>query len=812
MRWSHLAAQENTAPDPAAVEPAAPVPAALDPAAPGPAAPVAPPLPLALPGASVRTFDTPSFSGLTFYEIRAKSIINRVPGASRVPFEWTINPYRGCSHACTYCLGGDTPILLADGSTRPLAQLRAGDAVLGTTGAGAHRRYVATTVLAHWSTTRPAYRVTLADGTRLVSGGEHRFLTDRGWRHVSPAGPGCPALAVGDRMAGVGRFADPPKESPDYRAGFLCGLVRGDAAASARRPGAAVSAQPGAAISTRPGAAMPTRPGAAMPTQPGAAISTQPCATGSRPSAAEFARPSLAATGGFGAPRSPGAGDGAPGARPGCHAAAAWARADGYLEGVALHDALRWPEHPTGDWRRGFLAGAFGSIGRAHRLAVTFASHDEAFLRRVTDALTHQALPSRHAPGTRGGPSTVELSRDLWSALRFRHATGADATPLDAAGVGVRTDARLTVVDIEELGLTLPLYDLTTGTGDFIADGVVSHNCFARNTHTYLDLDAGRDFDTRIVVKVNAGELVRRELAAPTWRGAPIAMGTNVDVYQRAEGRYRLMPPILTALRDFANPFSILTKGTLILRDLELLKQAAEVAPVGLSFSIGFVDERLWRAVEPGTPSPRRRLDAVRTLTDAGFDVGVLMAPILPGLTDTDESIDETVAAIAAAGAVSVTPLALHLRPGAREWYAAWLTREHPALAPRYRELYRAGSYLPRATQAEITARVRLAAARHGLDRRDRAETRRAYSHDEAQPPGSNSPETAPPGMEPPGMAPPGVARTGQQPRGGPQGGAATGSPPGGGPPGPAASGYPPRAGRRVQRASQAEVEQLTLL
>src|SRR5690349_17902842 len=266
---------------------------------------------------------------------------------------------------------------------------------------------------------------------------------------------------------------------------------------------------------------------------------------------------------------------------------------------------------------------------------------------------------------------------------------------MSSAGVGVRSEPQLTVADIEDLGLSLPLYDISTGTGDFLADGVVSHNCFARNTHTYLDLDAGRDFDSRVVVKVNAGELIRRELAAPKWSGAPIAMGTNVDVYQRAEGRYRLMPEILAALRDFANPFSILTKGTLILRDLRLLRQAASVTDVSLSMSIGFLDERVWRSAEPGTPSPARRLDAVRRLTDAGFAVGVLLAPILPGLTDTDESIDDTVAAIAASGATRVTPLALHLRPGAREWYAAWLTREYPKLAARYRTLFRGGSYLP---------------------------------------------------------------------------------------------------------------------
>ncbi|WP_033343647.1 Rv2578c family radical SAM protein [Catenuloplanes japonicus] len=248
--------------------------------------------------------------------------------------------------------------------------------------------------------------------------------------------------------------------------------------------------------------------------------------------------------------------------------------------------------------------------------------------------------------------------------------------------------------------------------------------CFARNTHTYLDLDAGADFDSRVVVKVNAGELVRRELAAPRWQGQHIAMGTNVDCYQRAEGRYRLMPQIIAALRDFANPFSILTKGTLILRDLPLLREAASVTSVGISLSVGFVDEGVWRSAEPGTPSPRRRLDAVKALTDAGFDVGVLMAPILPGLTDTAASIEETVAAIAGSGAVSVTPLALHLRPGAREWYARWIGRDHPHLVPRYRELYRSGSYAPTAYQREVAALVRTAARRHGLDRAGSGEAR----------------------------------------------------------------------------------------
>lgn len=262
--------------------------------------------------------------------------------------------------------------------------------------------------------------------------------------------------------------------------------------------------------------------------------------------------------------------------------------------------------------------------------------------------------------------------------------------------------------------------------------------CFARNTHTYLDFDAGDDFDRQVVVKVNAPEVLRRELAAPGWGGHPVAMGTNVDCYQRAEGRYQLMPGILAALRDAANPFSILTKGTLILRDLPLLQQAAAVADVRLAVSVGFVDETLWRSAEPGTPSPRRRLEMVRRLTDAGFAVGVLMAPILPGLSDGDDEIEATVAAAAAAGAASLTPLPLHLRPGAREWYGRWLARAHPHLVEQYRGLFRRGAYAPAQYQRTVTARVRQAARRHGLghgdastagDGADRRPSRQSHRH-----------------------------------------------------------------------------------
>ncbi|MGW1136837.1 Rv2578c family radical SAM protein [Streptomyces zhihengii] len=239
--------------------------------------------------------------------------------------------------------------------------------------------------------------------------------------------------------------------------------------------------------------------------------------------------------------------------------------------------------------------------------------------------------------------------------------------------------------------------------------------CFARRTHSYLDLDTGLGFDSQIVVKVNAPELLRRQLASRRWQGAHVAMGTNVDCYQRAEGRYRLMPGILQALRDHANPFSVLTKGTLILRDLDLLRQAADVTEVGISVSVGFTDPELWRTVEPGTPSPERRLGVVRALTDAGIGCGVLMAPVIPFLGDRPEQLRATVHAIAAAGATSVTPLVLHLRPGAREWFMSWLRAHHPILVERYERMYAEGAYAPKWYQRRITRQVHELAAEYGI-------------------------------------------------------------------------------------------------
>ena len=275
--------------------------------------------------------------------------------------------------------------------------------------------------------------------------------------------------------------------------------------------------------------------------------------------------------------------------------------------------------------------------------------------------------------------------------------------------------------------------------------------CFARKSHSYLDLDTGRDFDSKIIVKVNAPELTRKELAARRRRTggvrSGIAIGANVDCYQRAEGRYRLMPGILRALIDAAQPFSILTKGSLILRDLDLLAEAAEVTRVGVNVSVGFTDERAWRPVEPGTPSPRKRLEVCATLNERGIGCGVLMAPILPYLTDSPAQLEHAVRSIAEAGATQITPIVLHLRPGSREWFLSWLSREHPRLVPRYLELYGRGAYAPRAYTERIIARVRELAERHGVGRAVRRPPSRAAARpapaDPAPPPPPAGPAPA---------------------------------------------------------------------
>ena len=231
--------------------------------------------------------------------------------------------------------------------------------------------------------------------------------------------------------------------------------------------------------------------------------------------------------------------------------------------------------------------------------------------------------------------------------------------------------------------------------------------CFARPSHTYLGFNAGRDFEREIVVKVNAPEVLRAELARPSWGGEHVALGTNTDPYQWVEGRYRLMEGIWEAMRDAANPCSVLTKSPLLLRDLPLMLQIAERAQFSACLSIPTLDERAWRATEPHTPNPRARLEAVAELNRAGIPTGVLIAPLMPGINDAPHQVEPLLEQAAQAGATSIGGVALHLRGEVRDVFMGWLADQRPDLVARYEQLYGRSAYMPREERERLSGIVR---------------------------------------------------------------------------------------------------------
>ncbi len=259
--------------------------------------------------------------------------------------------------------------------------------------------------------------------------------------------------------------------------------------------------------------------------------------------------------------------------------------------------------------------------------------------------------------------------------------------------------------------------------------------CFARPTHKYLDMDAGRDFEREIVVKVNAPERLRAELARPSWKGEHIALGTNTDPYQWVEGRYKLMRGIWQAMIDARNPGSILTKSPLLLRDLDLMKELASRADFGAALSIPTMEEKAWRATEPHTPNPRARMEAVAELTRAGIRTGILIAPLMPGINDDPAQVAKILEMAGEAGAAYVSGIALHLRGEVRGLFMEWLAEHRSDLVPRYRALYRSGAYAP------VRERRRLAELVHGPDRTPSERGRGAFLKAPEPPPLARQPQ-----------------------------------------------------------------------
>jgi DNA repair photolyase len=618
---------------------------------------------LRLPGvgdAVVRRFDAPEAMDIRFHEVRTKSALNRIPTSARLPFEWTVNPYRGCTHACVYCTCGDTPILLADGRARPIADLRVGDQIYGTVRDGVYRRYVRTEVRAHWQTHKPAYRVTLDDGRELVASGDHRFLTRRGWKHVTGAmaGPGQrPYLTLNDRLLGTAASAAPPVEDADYRRGYLAGLIRGDGHlgsyeyASGRVHRFRLALADAEALDR----------------------------------ASAFLRDFGVLTGEFEF-------QAAAAGRRGIRAIRSQRGAD-----VArVRELLAWPWAPSASWAKGFLAGTFDAEGSCSGGIWRVPNTDHGIIEHTTSCLRRFGFESvvedRRLPN---GLRTVRLLGGTAEQLRFFQTVDTAITrKRSIEGRAVKSREKLDVAAIEPLGIEIPMYDITTGTGDFVANGVVSHNCFARPTHEYLDMNAGSDFEREIIVKVNVPEVLRAELARPSWAKEKVALGTNTDPYQWVEGRYKLMRGIWEALRDAKNPCSILTKSPLLLRDMDLLKQIAEVTEVSACLSVPTLEEKAWRATEPHTPHPRARLEAVAELNRQGIPTGVLIAPLMPGINDDPAQVAKLVEAATEANATYIGGNTLFLRGSVRELVFEWLREHRPDLVPRYERLYAGGAYL----------------------------------------------------------------------------------------------------------------------
>ena len=387
-----------------------------------------------------------------------------------IPFRFSLNPYRGCLHGCSYCLSGDTLILMADGTTRALRDVRVGDAIYGTERRGVYRRYVETRVLDHWGTVKPAHRVTLQDGTTLIASGDHRFLTNRGWKHVAGTGSGTgqrPFLTTNNKLMGMGRFA--------------------------------------------------------------------------------------------------------------------------------------------------------GSVVTSGRV-------------------------------------------------------------VESAG-------RLGVIAVEPLGVELPLFDITTGTGDFIANGVISHNCYARPTHEYLGLSAGLDFETKIFVKEEAPALFREWLSRRNYVPEPVMFSGITDCYQPAERNYKLTRGCLEVALDARQPVGIITKNALVARDMDLLREMAAYNVVRVALSVTSLDQELARVLEPRTSAPAARLRAVRAFADAGVPVHVMIGPVIPGLNDSE--IPAILEAAAAAGAQGAGYNLLRLPLTVKPVFLDWLERERPLAKERVEGLIR---------------------------------------------------------------------------------------------------------------------------
>lgn len=565
-----------------------------------------------------------------------------------IGFDVSINPYRGCEHGCSYCMDGETLVLMVDGSSKRLSELVVGDHVFGTERSVHYRRLIPTTVLDKWTTKKPSYRITLHDGTKLIASGDHRFLTERGWKHVVPAQTSGqrPYLTTNNRLLGWGAYGDSGVVTDDYRQGYLTGMIRGDGLLGHyvyERGFGGGGSQYQFRLALKDDCALER-------------TQSYLARIGVNVNRFEFSRGS--------ATRAP------------MRAIRTHRRAD--YELISLHIDLAGPK--SLDWRRGFLAGFYDAEGSQHGAALSFTNSDQHLLRMAEESLEEIGLASTRDPATTHANVPVQRLRLLGgaaAALRF-------VTAVDPAirrktrfhGLALKSGADLRIASIEPWEASQVLYDITTGTGDFIANGVVSHNCYARPTHEYLGYSAGLDFERVILVKRDAARLLEERLRSPKWKPQVIAMSGVTDPYQPIERKLGITRSVLEVLARFRNPVGLITKNALVTRDLDILAEMAQWNGVVVTLSVTTLDEKLRARLEPRTSTIANRLEAIRRLAEAGVPVGVNVAPIIPGLTDHE--VPEILTAAANAGARHAGYTVLRLPGSVSQVFEEWLGTNEP--------------------------------------------------------------------------------------------------------------------------------------
>jgi DNA repair photolyase len=578
-----------------------------------------------------------------------------------IPFDQSINPYRGCEHGCVYCLSGDTRILMGDASFKPLGEIAVGDVIYGTVKRGRCRYYVRTRVLAHWRTSKPTWRIRLADGTELLASADHRFLTERGWKFVAK-GEGAaqrPYLTLHNTLMGFGAVSSVAsrEHSSDYRRGYLCGIVRGDGHLGVyryERQGRANGDQHRFRLAMADTEALER----ASVFLSGFGVGTDRFlfqAETSTRRRMEAIRTSASAS------------------------------------IAAIGRLIEWPDQPAGEWARGFVGGIFDAEGSFDGSTIRIANTDRRMVEVLSDSLRRLQFDSIVETPKPSAPKPVHYVRvrgGLREHLRFFGAFDPSiARKRVVESLAVKSAAKLEIVEIEPLGRSRELFDLTTGTGDFIANGVISHNCYARPSHQYLNLSAGLDFETRLFYKKDAAAHLREELNRRSYKCSAINLGANTDPYQPLERRLGVTRSILEVLAESHHPVTIVTKGALIVRDLDVLGRLAAERLVKVFVSVTTLDDALKRRMEPRAASPKARLAAIAKLAAAGIPTGVMVAPVVPAINDHE--LEAVLDASAAAGATTAGYVLLRLPAEVKDLFYEWLDLHFPDRAQKVRSRIR---------------------------------------------------------------------------------------------------------------------------